>query len=209
MDQNCLPHLPETLGQLEKLEFVSFAGNQIDAFPTEVGKWIYMKSLDLSGNAIPYLPEAICNSTSLRKLLLEGNPLVQLPLAMGCMRELKKLSYTGAGNWISPPNYIMSKAYHHVIKYLQKYDDAKTTNELDLSKEKHEYLHADVLALSALTKLDLSDNLLENLTAVVGEADGRWTKLKGDRDLYLPGTHSDMHTPTPLWLPAKMNICYV
>ena len=30
MDQNCLPHLPETLGQLEKLEFVSFAGNQIE-----------------------------------------------------------------------------------------------------------------------------------------------------------------------------------
>ena len=196
MDQNCLPHLPETLGQLEKLEFVSFAGNRIDAFPTEVGKWIYMKSLDLSGNVIPYLPEAICNSTSLRKLLLEGNPLVQLPLAMGCMRELKKLSYTGSGGWISPPNYIMGKAYHHVIKYLQKYDDAKETNELDLSNQRHEYLHADVLALSALTKLDLSDNLLENLTAVVGEADGRWTKLKGDRDLYLPGTHTRIHTHT-------------
>ena len=186
MDQNCLPHLPETLGQLERLEFVSFAGNQIDAFPSEVGKWIHMKSLDLSGNRIPYLPEAICNSTSLRKLLLEGNPLVQLPLAMGCMRALKKLSYTGSGNWISPPNYIMGKSYHNVISYLQKYDDAKETNELDLSKQKHEYLHADILALSNLTKLDLSDNLLENLTAVVGEADGRWTKLKGDRDLYLP-----------------------
>jgi leucine-rich repeat protein SHOC2 len=185
MDQNCLPHLPETLGQLEKLEFVSFAGNQIDAFPTEVGKWVHMKSLDLSGNRIPYLPEAICNSTALKKLLLEGNPLVQLPLAMGSMRELKKLSYSGS-HWISPPNEIMSKTYHHVINYLQNYDEAWKTNELDLSKKKLEYLHADILALSNLTKLNLSNNLLDNLTAVIGEADGRWTTMKGDRDLYVP-----------------------
>ena len=186
MDKNRLPHLPETLGQLHKLEFVSFAGNQIDAFPTEVGNWVHMKSLDLSGNQIPYLPEAICNSTALRKLLLEGNPLVQLPLAMGCMRALKKLSYTGSGSWISPPNFIMGKTYHHVVTYLQKYDDAWDSHELDLSGQKHEYLHADILALSNLTKLNLADNLLENLTAVIGEADGRWTKLRGDRDLYLP-----------------------
>ena len=185
MDQICLPHLPETLGQLEKLEFVSFAGNQIDAFPTEVGKWVHMKSLDLSGNRIPYLPEAICNSTALKKLLLEGNPLVQLPLAMGSMRELKKLSYSGS-HWISPPNEIMSKTYHHVINYLQNYDEAWKTNELDLSKKKLEYLHADILALSNLTKLNLSNNLLDNLTAVIGEADGRWTTMKGDRDLYVP-----------------------
>jgi Leucine-rich repeat (LRR) protein len=186
MDQNRLPQLPETLGQLERLEFVSFAENHIDAFPTEVGKWVHMKSLDLSGNQIPYLPEAICNSTALKKLLLEGNPLVQLPLAMGCMRALKKLSYTGKGVWISPPNEVMGKTYNNVIKYLQKYDDAKTTNQLDLSKEKHEYLHADILSLSNLTELDLSDNLLENLTVVIGEVDGSWTKLKGDRDLYVP-----------------------
>ena len=186
MDKNNLPHLPETLGQLEKLEFVSFAGNHIDAFPSEIGKWVHMKSLDLSGNRIPYLPDAICNSTALKKLLLEGNPLVQLPLAMGRMRALKKLSYTGKGGWISPPNEIMGKTYHHVVSYLHKYDEAKETQELDLSHQKHEYLHADILALSNLTKLDLSDNLLENLTAVVGEADGRWTRLRGDRDLYLP-----------------------
>ena len=186
MDKNCLPHLPETLGQLENLEFMSFAGNDIDAFPTEVGNWVQMKSLDLSGNKIPYLPEAICNSTSLKKLLLEGNPLVQLPLAMGCMRSLKKLSFTGAGAWISPPNEIISRGYHHVIHYLQRYDDAWQSNSLDLSKMKHEFLHADILALSNLTRLNLSDNLLQDLTVVIGEANGRWTRLKGDRDLYLP-----------------------
>mmetsp|Transcript_21431 Transcript_21431/g.48531 ORF Transcript_21431/g.48531 Transcript_21431/m.48531 type:complete len:1759 (-) Transcript_21431:232-5508(-) len=185
MDSNRLPALPETLGQLSKVESLSFANNSIITFPMEVGNWHNLRSLDLSKNDIQYLPASISNSTAMRQLFLEGNPLIQLPLSMGSMRGLRKLSYTKYDKWISPPNEVMRQSYHQVIQYLQAYHSAKQSNRLSLREMGIEFIHADVLLLSNLTELDISKNRLKTLTAVMGEADGRVTQLKGDCELYM------------------------
>jgi hypothetical protein len=140
--------------------------------------------LDLSWNLIPYLPVSICNSTNVKRLLLEGNPLIQIPLHMGSMQTLKKLTWSGK-KWISPPQKIMEKSSGIVIKYLQHFDQAKRVGALNLSDSGLENLHSDVLSLQNLRYLDLSKNKMTNLTVVTGEADGRFTYLKGDTDVYV------------------------
>mmetsp|Transcript_58894 Transcript_58894/g.139145 ORF Transcript_58894/g.139145 Transcript_58894/m.139145 type:complete len:1121 (-) Transcript_58894:100-3462(-) len=186
INDNRLQRLPETLGLLENLEHVSFAKNTIDAFPSEVGNWVNLRSLDVAKNRIPFIPPSIENSTAMKKLVLDGNPLCQLPLGMGSMKALKRLSFTGSGKWISPPNFVMGLSSHDVIDYLHSYHNALESYRLDLSNREVEYLHADVCALSALRDLNLADNKLTTLSAVNGDASGKWIWMTGDRDTYIP-----------------------
>jgi hypothetical protein len=69
---------------------------------------------------------------------------------MGSMKALKKLSFTGSGKWISPPNKIMGMKSGDVIQYLHRYHAALTTHALDLSHQGLEYLHADICCLTEL-----------------------------------------------------------
>ena len=93
------------------------------------------------------------------------------------MKALKKLSFTGSGKWISPPNKIMGRksadviqpsrtkwtrrvphpvltehasSLSQVIQYLHRYHAALTTHALDLSHQGLEYLHADICCLTEL-----------------------------------------------------------
>jgi Leucine-rich repeat (LRR) protein len=73
-----LTELPESLGQLTRLQSLKLRNNQLTALPESLGQLTQLRSLDLSDNQLRVLPESLGQLTQLQSLNLSRNQLAQL-----------------------------------------------------------------------------------------------------------------------------------
>jgi hypothetical protein len=86
-----LTALPESIGNLTKLETLDFANNKLTALPESIGNLTNLKILDLSMNDLTALPESIGNLTKLETLDFANNKLTALPESIGNLTNLETL----------------------------------------------------------------------------------------------------------------------
>jgi internalin A len=87
-----LKALPETIGDLAKIETLWASENTIQKLPECIGQLTRLEKLDLRRNQIEYLPETIGGLLSLEELLLSENRLTVLPDSIGHLSRLRKLT---------------------------------------------------------------------------------------------------------------------
>jgi len=83
-----LETLPDSIGNLTKLEYLGLAFNGLKALPDSIGKLSNLKTLELDNNQLETLPDSICKLDLLTKLSVRNNPLEALPVQIGNLKQL-------------------------------------------------------------------------------------------------------------------------
>ena len=86
-----LTALPESLGQLARLERLSLHSNQLTALPESLGQLAQLQTLYLHNNQLTALPESLGQLTKLERLNLDNNQLTTLPESLGRLTQLRTL----------------------------------------------------------------------------------------------------------------------
>ena len=93
-----LTELPESLGQLTKLQELNLAGSDLTSLPEWLGNLTQLQSLDISSNDLTSLPEWLGNLTQLKVLNLEESRLTALPETLGNLTNLRIVDSGTIGN---------------------------------------------------------------------------------------------------------------
>ena len=86
-----LTTLPESLGQLTKLEKIDLGHNELTALPESLGQLSHLQSLNISANQLAALPESLVQLSQLQSLDLSSNQLTVLPESLGHLIQLEDL----------------------------------------------------------------------------------------------------------------------
>ncbi len=76
LSNNQLTALPESLGQLTRLQVLNLSHNQLTTLPESLGQLTRLGVLNLRGNQLTALPESLGQLTQLQELNLSRNPLI-------------------------------------------------------------------------------------------------------------------------------------
>lgn len=79
LDKNHLINLPNEIGNLTKLAYLSVYGNNLQVLPQSIGKLTSLQYLDLHSNNLQLLPDNIWNLKSLSFLNVSSNMISTLP----------------------------------------------------------------------------------------------------------------------------------
>ena len=82
VDDNQLTTLPDTIGNLTKLQYLVLENNPLTTLPDTIGNLTNLRELNVVNNKLTTLPDTIGNLTKLQYLVLENNPLTNLPDAI-------------------------------------------------------------------------------------------------------------------------------
>jgi len=86
-----LTELPESLGQLTRLQTLDLTDNQLTSLPEWLGQLTGLKKLALHNNQLTALPEWLGQLTQLQVLELSSNELTRLPESLGQLKKLRSL----------------------------------------------------------------------------------------------------------------------
>lgn len=176
--------------------------NKTSRLPASVCQLSRLQSLCISSMALTVLPDGLGNLTALTELTSRLNPLVALPSTLTALANLKTACFTSAdlgelraATWqgltrLETLDLARSKiraCEHAVLSCLGN------LRSLDLSYNALQHLPPTISSLTRLTRLDVGDNLLANVSMCDGL--GELTQL---RELHLVqeggSTHSLLYT---------------
>ncbi|MFX0065985.1 MAG: leucine-rich repeat domain-containing protein [Candidatus Hermodarchaeota archaeon] len=92
LDFNCLQTLPDSIGQLHNLRILSVHSNNLQSLPNSIGQLHNLKRLYLNTNQLKSLPSDIGQLKSLEYLNLEENQLNSVPESIGMLQNLQTLN---------------------------------------------------------------------------------------------------------------------
>ena len=87
-----LQQIPESIGDLKKLEILLINGNRLTSLPESIGDLTQLKILDISFNQLTSLPQSMSKLTQLIGLDIHRNSLQQLPNFIGQFTKLLDLN---------------------------------------------------------------------------------------------------------------------
>jgi hypothetical protein len=89
---NNLQSLPDSIGNLHALQYLSLNNNQLISLPNSIGNLHALRHLRLFTNHLQFLPESMGNLNTLEKLYLCDNHLQSLPESIGNIHTMQELS---------------------------------------------------------------------------------------------------------------------
>jgi hypothetical protein len=111
-----LEALPDSIGNLTKLEYLGLSFNGLKALSDSIGKLRNLKVLELDNNQLKTLPDSICKLDLLSRLNVQNNPLEALPVQIGNMKQLNSIMAQGAMLTTIPTSMQNSSAHIHIFK---------------------------------------------------------------------------------------------
>jgi Leucine-rich repeat (LRR) protein len=139
-----LSALPESIGNLQNLEWLRLYNNNLSSLPESFGNLQHLQGLDLSYNNLSSLPESFGNLQHLQGLVLYNNNLSSLPESIGNLQNLQRL-YLYNNNLSSLPESI---------------GNLQNLKVLDLDNNNLSSLPESFGNLQNLQRLDLSGNTI-------------------------------------------------
>ena len=150
---NLLSSLPYDICNLQKLENLIIANNNIISLPDCIGKLINLRLLDIQGNNIKKIPNSIGNLTLLQELYANYNKIVYLPKSL-CL--LSKLTY-------------LNISYNRIKTFPQMIGNLKLLRNLDCNDNKIRTLPESFWDLVNLSTLQISNNRICILSPEIGK----------------------------------------
>ena len=138
---------PDRITELQSLEKLSLAENQVQELPASIGQLTALTTLNLTKNKIKQLPESIVNLINLDQLSVAYNELKQLPTRIGQLSNLSGLSLDYNQLEDLPESFVnLNRIYH-----------------LNLANNQFMEVPKEIRALQRLNKLNLSGNPLDSI----------------------------------------------
>jgi hypothetical protein len=114
-----LDRLPEDLGELKDLNYLSVAGCKLTSLPESLGELENLRELILFGNNLTSLPESFVNLKNLQNLDLSNNQFKEIPTQLWALNEVIELKL--GGNPLTPEeNTIIQKVPDLIREYLRE-----------------------------------------------------------------------------------------
>ncbi|XP_050303394.1 leucine-rich repeat-containing protein 40-like [Anthonomus grandis grandis] len=173
-NHNCIEQLPNSLVDLVMLEKLEMSSNKIKKLPSGMGYLVRLVELDVSNNKLTELPPDIVNLRSLTVLNINHNEITHLPESLGEMRKLQIL-YAQHNRIEIIPDFtgcdFIQEIYfgNNCIKELplDLFDNLQHLKIFELRDNRISILPPKVVNLMQLTKLDLTNNALEEIPCVL------------------------------------------
>ncbi|TFF88805.1 MAG: hypothetical protein EU548_08395, partial [Promethearchaeota archaeon] len=160
----------EGLFELESLEKLNLARNNLTSLSESIGRLTSLKELNLRENKFTVLPNSLSKLSSLRHLNLSRNKLETLPKSIGKLTELEELNASD-NNFKEFPRVITKlpllkvlQIGHNSLSSLPKsFRNLTSLRELGLEYNKFTSLPESISELSSLRHLNIRGNYLETL----------------------------------------------
>jgi len=163
LDMGNLKEIPPKIGQLTQLKYLKLQNQLLERIPTEISHLKKLQALYLSDNQIKYLPNAVGQLTQLKRLDVSKNSLVRISSSVGNLKLLEILDLncnrTAFASYVderSQVRHLRLKNHNSSLKVLPK----------------------EVLRLSSLKELNLSENKGLKLTNVWGQIQSKLPNCK-------------------------------
>jgi len=182
----------------------TLAGNAFSVLPQALQACSMLANLQMRGNQLEELPAWISGMANLRTLNVIANQLQALPFELADLRRLQDLKYED-NDLNFPPPTVLEGGLDAIKVYLGRLRSAPATGVVDLVRAPMtafscpnylasypitqlilnfnglRELRVDLARLSSLKVLDLKDNALARIPAVVGEL-AQLERLRADRN---------------------------
>ncbi|XP_076080866.1 leucine-rich repeat-containing protein 40-like [Mytilus galloprovincialis] len=152
ISNNQLTNLPPEIGYLTKVSRLNVSNNKLQSLPPELGCMDGLRFFDATHNQISVLPSDFGNLMHLEQLYLRHNKLQYLPLLSKC-QNLKELHL---GN-----NQLKELTAEHL-------NHLETLSVLDIRDNKVSVIPDEIVVLTGLQRLDLTNNDLTGLPYAMG-----------------------------------------
>jgi len=87
-----ISEIPPSFAKLTKLSYISITSSKLKAFDLPFDKFTELEHLDLQFNKITHFPKNIEKAPNLKKLILDGNPINSIPKSIGNLTSLEELT---------------------------------------------------------------------------------------------------------------------
>jgi internalin A len=111
LDQNSLTSLPDSIGQLKSIEWLTITDNQLTSLPEAIGQMTRLTNLFVSGNQLTSLPESLSQLKRLRRLDVSNNQLAALPPWLRALKSLRELHVYGNPRLRLPRSVVGKRVY--------------------------------------------------------------------------------------------------
>jgi Leucine-rich repeat (LRR) protein len=166
LEKNFLQMIPVSMCNLTNLGVLRLYSNNIIFVPPELFS-LPITSLWLHDNLIVSLPDEIGNAKKLVTFTLHDNPFETMPTALGCCMKLKKLTLPPCCT--TPTQALIAQGETQVISYFQALIRGTSTKLLQVASFRLPSVNREIEALTMLTNLQLSSNLLRTLPIGIGQ----------------------------------------
>jgi Leucine-rich repeat (LRR) protein len=147
VDSKNIDTIPQHIGMLDSLVYLSFSENYINSVPAEIGKLTHLERLYLRNNYITVIPEQLWDLSSLTVLDLSTNHLTELSPQIGNLSNLKILDLR-----------------NNQLKRIPREIGLLTNLEiLDLSYNQLDSLPVEIMQCTKLKRLYLNNNKMKAL----------------------------------------------
>ena len=172
---NPLGTLPESLCELESLEWFALGNSGLDSLPQNFGNLSTVKSCFLQNNNLTELPAGFGGMESLNYLMLDGNQLTTLPESFGDLDNLSTLlieqnelthfpeSFGGCASLDS----IWARG-NQITHLPESFGNLSDLNFIKFSGNNITELPASFINLATIDEIDLAYNQLEALPEDIG-----------------------------------------
>ncbi|MFX1297222.1 MAG: leucine-rich repeat domain-containing protein [Promethearchaeota archaeon] len=175
---NELTNLPESLGNLKSLEYLNLEGNELKSLPNSIGNLESLQYLNLQDNQLVTLPESFGNLKLLQTLVLRYNQIKNLPESFGRLRSLNEL-YLWNNNLTDLPESFgglqsLKKLYlsdNDLTTLPDSFKDLKALQLLELKNNKLKILPLSIWGLNNLKSLEWDGNPWEGDSKEIAKSD--------------------------------------
>ena len=163
VDGNCLVELPQSICRLPLLSSLHVAKNKIERLPNRMGDLTSLTELDVADNCLEIFPPSLGQiAKNMQVLVCRGNPLSFVPPEIGCDRPTVLLGYLRALDEGFATGSLSFVEYG--FSCIPPFVFTMTAlTELKMSKNRLRVIDDDIVVLSCLQLLDVSDNFLRAL----------------------------------------------
>jgi hypothetical protein len=169
VSNNLLHGLPDEIGELIELQALDCSKNALRDLPSSVGRLVALETLDASRNLLTRLPSTICALSALTTLLVSQNKLRQLPDKFGTPVIPPESAADRAARLEAaarPAPGASTRAANGAPFYGICGNVQREVDELRAAIQEVQAPRA-VKRLAELTRLDVSDNFLEELPPAI------------------------------------------
>ena len=153
LSDNRLASLPESMGQLQTLVNLYLDGNQLTSLPDSIGQLQDLLILYLDRNRLVSLPESLFSLQGVRSLYLDGNQLSSLPESIGQLHKLR----------------ILGLSDNRLAALPESFGQLQELSTLYLDFNQLSSLPDSIGQLQELSELFLDDNQLTSLPDSLGQ----------------------------------------
>lgn len=181
-----LQRLPDDIDRLNNTDITSLnlSNNQLTFLPDSIGNLRKLEELYVSGNQLISLPESICNLKNLYLLVVDRNQIVSIPERIGDLHNLTTL-FMNNNQIVSIPESIehlqflekINLEHNRLSSLPESIGDLQSLEILEFGSNSLSSLPESIGNLQNLGYLDLKDNQLASLPESMGNLQNLYTLI--------------------------------